>query len=248
MKSILLWGGVGVALVIGLIVVFTLASPQETPFEAGSVSTEVSGQDHRKGNVDSSVVLIEYGDFQCPACRSYFPLLKQVEQDFGGQIGIVYRHFPLNQIHPNAQEAAQASEAAALQGKFWEMHDILFERQNDWAKKSNVQEIFEQYAQELGLDGNRFNQDFSSDVVKDRVREDLQSALESKISSTPSFFLANERILNPQNYDEFRRIITAALEKAGVEPAEFSDGQHSQPESEPDAAEENLNAPEDETP
>src|SRR3989344_7304809 len=127
MKSILIWCGVGILVAGGAFLMFTFAPPQDPNQNSGSLpslSVPVSEVDHINGNGESQIVLVEYGDFQCPACGSYFPLIKQLEQEFGDRIAFVWRHLPLRNIHKNAENAARATEAAAIQGKFWEMHDM----------------------------------------------------------------------------------------------------------------------------
>ncbi|OHA64723.1 MAG: hypothetical protein A2940_02040 [Candidatus Wildermuthbacteria bacterium RIFCSPLOWO2_01_FULL_48_29] len=175
-----------------------------------------------KGNRDSSLVLVEYGDFQCPACAAYVPLIKQLEQEFGSEIAVAYRHLPLRQIHPNAELSARAAQAAALQGKFWEMHDVLFEKQSSWAKISNPEDTFAEYAVSVGLDEQQFRNDLKSNEVRDRVQEDYASALADGLNSTPSFFFRGVRISNPQTYEQLRQLVLAALEQHGTsaEPAE----------------------------
>ena len=171
-----------------------------------------------KGNSEAAVVLVEYGDFQCPACAVYAPLLSQLVAGFGNQLAVAYRHLPLSQIHENAEPSARASEAAALQGKFWEMHDLLFEKQSEWARQSSAEETFIGYAASLGLDEGRFRSDLRSDEVRDRVQEDSISALADGLSSTPSFFLGGVRIPNPQSYEQFRQLVLEALAKHGSTP------------------------------
>src|SRR3989338_2093696 len=102
-----------------------------------------------KGNKEAKVTLIEYSDFQCPACGAYYPVVKQLNEEVGDKIVIAYRNFPLRQVHQNAQIAAQAAEAAGKQGKFWEIHDMLFENQKEWSSYVNAKEIFIKYAQSL---------------------------------------------------------------------------------------------------
>jgi len=219
MKSIFLWGGVGILLVGGLLVLFTFVNPQQDAQSGvgGVLSVPITEADHRKGNLQSEIELVEYGDFQCPACRAYAPLLKQVEAEFGDRITMVYRHYPLSG-HEHAKEGARAAEAAALQGKFWEMHDMLFEKQDEWVKASNLEDTFVGYAVALGLNPDQFRQDYNSEQVADAVQEDLTSALQEGLNSTPSFFFANQRILNPQSYAEFQQVITSVLQQSQPGP------------------------------
>lgn len=207
MKKII-WIVTLVLLLIGLYFLFTQTGPKiDPPLEAGILHS----LDNVKGNVRSSVVLMEYSDFECPACRTYYIALREVMQEFGDQIVFVYRHFPLNGIHLNAEFAARAAEAAREQGKFWEMHDLLFEKQSEWAKSNNVEEIFVAYAKLLDLDIEKFKIDWKSDNIKNFVAAQRVHALRSGLQGTPSFFLNGKLIQNPGSVDEFRKIIREAL-------------------------------------
>lgn len=167
---------------------------------------EITESDWVRGNMDASVTLTEYGDFQCPACATYHPFVKQLEQDFPEDLRVIFRHFPLKSIHKKAQIAGQAVEAAGMQGKFWEMHDILFERQDEWVS-GNHDELFISYVRELGLDVEKFSIDLESGFVKDRVDSDFANGQRAGINSTPSFFVDGTYITNPRSYDAFREII-----------------------------------------
>src|SRR3989338_8892317 len=115
----------------------------------------VTDTDWISGNKESAVTLIEYGDFQCPACAAYHPLVKKMLEDNAEEFKFVYRHFPLRQ-HTQAKDASYAAEAAGRQGKFWEMYDMLYTKQNDWAGKTNAKDIFLDYATSLGLNSGQF--------------------------------------------------------------------------------------------
>lgn len=173
--------------------------------------TVIVEQDHVKGQADSRVVLVEYGDFQCPACAGFYPLLKQAEQEFGDRVSFVFRHFPLSAIHPNAFAASRASEAAGAQGKFWEMHDILYERQSEWAQDSNAQKKFREYAQELGLDSNQFNQDYGSNQTTERINQDINKGKAQEVSATPTFYLNGQKLELGRSYEELKAKLEAAL-------------------------------------
>ena len=147
-----------------------------------------------KGNPDASVVLIEYSDFQCPACANYFPTVKELSERYADDMLIVYRHYPLRSIHEHAQIAGQAAEAAGMQGKFWEMHDILFERQSEWSSGLGQKAAFARYARELGLDVERFKNDLTSDAAQTAVNRGYISAVAAGVSSTPTFFLNGEPV------------------------------------------------------
>lgn len=178
--------------------------------ETKPIDFTLTKNDRTKGNKESKVILIEYSDFQCPACKAYFPLVKQIADTFKDKIAIVYRHFPLPQ-HQNAQKAAYAAEAAGAQGKFWDMHDLLFKNQENWADKSNADEILLSYAKELKLDEEQFKKDKESKAIKEKVNADLSSGQEAQVNSTPSFFLNGEKLDNPQNFEAFKKIIEETI-------------------------------------
>lgn len=210
-KQFFMWGGIVLA-IVGLIYGLSLFGSNNTS-PAGKADLTTSGiTDHIKGAEDSVVTLIEYSDFQCPACKSYEPVVQQLTEYYGDTITFVYRHFPLRSIHRNAQLAGQASEAAGLQGKFWEMHDVLFAEQSRWANSANPQGMFEDYAEQLGLDVEQFKTDIESDDVIGKVNKDYRTGNQAGISGTPSFVLNGERITsNPRSLEEFRAIIDPLL-------------------------------------
>lgn len=165
------------------------------------------------GADNPTVTLLEYSDFQCPACASYAPLVHAVAEKFPETLKVAYRYFPLTAIHPNAMISAQAAEAARLQGKFWEMHDQLFTHQTDWASSENPLDIFQAYAQTLELDTDRFLSDIQSDAVIDAVKNDEALGMQANIPGTPSFFLNGKKLDNPQSLEEFEKVITDAIVK-----------------------------------
>lgn len=180
----------------------------------GTISQVVLGNEWIKGNPDSNIVIVEYSDFQCPACANYEPILKQVLGEFDNHVKFVYRHFPLS-IHPNSSLAAQASEAAGIQGKFWEMHEMLFTNQGTWSimSQAEVEQEFISYSQKLELDTELFKKDIVSEAVVKAVMDDYKSGQDSGVDSTPSFFLNGERINNPRSVEEFRTLIRTTIEK-----------------------------------
>lgn len=201
---------IGLVLSIGSLFLL-LSSSRFLPSEGSAlISSEYDGG-WVKGGESAKAVLVEYSDFQCPACRLYSPILKQLGQDFGNELKIVYRHFPLAQIHRNALGAALASEAAGLQGKFWEMHDLLFENQDGWKDSVNSQGLFESYAKIIGLDVVKFTIDMESEVALDNVRASYNSGVKLGLQGTPSFFLNGKKINNPANYDQFKNLIQETI-------------------------------------
>ncbi len=204
--------------IIGIVVllggIFLLSSGGtptiDPPFEKGVLHP----LDNVKGNKEAKVVLMEYSDFQCPACRAYYPVVRQLTTEFGGDVAFVYRHFPLTTIHANAEFAARAAEAAGRQGKFWEMHDLLFEKQAEWEKVADITKVFDGYAELLGLDLEKFNTDWRSKEVKDFVSAQRVHALKAGLQGTPSFFVNGVQIQNPSSVEEFRAIIKKAITDA----------------------------------
>jgi protein-disulfide isomerase len=148
----------------------------------------VSAQDHVAGPDDAPVTLVEYGDYECPYCGMAYPVVKKARRELGSQMRFVYRHFPLAEAHPHARIAAQAAEAAGAQGKFWEMHDTLFEHQ----QALDVEDLIG-YAKSLGLDVVRFARDLESGTYAKRVRDDFRSGVRSGVNGTPSFFVNGVR-------------------------------------------------------
>ena len=207
-KRFLLWALV-LAGTAGLIFGMVKLGGSE-PEQSAILINAVSPSDWTKGNKEAKVVLVEYSDFQCPACAYYQPLFKKLSEEFGDKITFAYRHFPLRQ-HQNARLAAYAAEAAGRQNKFWEMHDLIFENQNRWENRGDAENIFTGYARTLGLDIDEFKNGLSSKEIKDKVENDYQSGIRSNVNATPTVFLNGEKIKVPPNYDELQNIINEAL-------------------------------------
>ncbi len=170
--------------------------------------------DHFKGNESAAVTLTEYADFQCPACGQFYPIMKEVETQYGDKLRIEFKHFPLMTIHPFALPAAKAAEAAGQQGQFWQMHDKLFENQNTWSRSAAPQAYFIQYAEELGLDMPLFKKHLRSSLLQDHIESQFNEAQDLGLTGTPSFYLNGER-LEFQTFEEFFGAIDAAL---GIAP------------------------------
>lgn len=167
-------------------------------------------RDNIKGNPESQVVLTEFSDFQCPACAAAAPVVAELLDMYGDQMQFEYRHFPLIQIHPHARSAAIAAEAAGVQGKFFEFHDLLFENQSVWSAAPAPQTYYIQYAEELGLDTGQFRRHLRSSLIEDKVMGDLNEARTLGLGSTPSFLL-NGELVQLQSYDDLRIAIERAI-------------------------------------
>lgn len=177
------------------------------PTGSGGNVPAVTTDDHLQGPATAPAVVVTYSDFQCPACSAYEPVLKGLKTEFGEKLTIVYRHFPLKTIHKYAEAAARASEAANLQGKFWEMHDLLYDRQRSWSVATNINETLAGYAKELGLDTEKFATDYTGSAVKARVDRDVNDGLGLGVNSTPSFYLNGTKISNPNSQEAFSKLI-----------------------------------------
>lgn len=192
-----------------------IGSAQDSANEPQKLEVAVNDSDWFVGGKDASVVIVEYSDFQCPACGAYFPVMKGLQEAYGDKLKIVYRNYPLTSLHPNAQLAAQAAEAAGIQGQFFVMHDLLFGNQQTWSAEADPTNTFIGYATSIGLDIEKFKTDLTSDATFSAVKEDIRSGDKSNVDSTPTFFLNGFQIeKNPQGLDPFKALIDAALAPA----------------------------------
>ncbi len=168
-----------------------------------------------KGPENAVVTLMEYGDFQCPTCGAFHPVVAQLMDRFPDQLQLEFHHYPLVSVHPNALAAAIATEAAAEQDGFWEMHDLLFELQSQWATHSNPAEVFTIYAERLGMDPELFETAYRSGGPEARVLADAERAQQMQLPGTPTFFVNGQMIALPRSLSEFENAIAAAIEDAG---------------------------------
>jgi protein-disulfide isomerase len=171
--------------------------------------------DHVYAKADSTVVLIEYGDFQCPACGSENSKIMKIAEDYKDKISFIFRNYPLTLIHSNAKAAAGAAEAAGLQVKYWEMHDLLYKNQTDWQSLTSDERSkkFISYAEELKLDTEKFKADTNSDAITKKINFDTAQGKKINISGTPTFVLNGDIIPNEtwSNDTEFRKLIDSKL-------------------------------------
>jgi protein-disulfide isomerase len=156
-------------------------------FEARLV-LPVGDRDHTQGSAAAAVTLVEYGDYQCPYCGQAYPIVKSVQEQMGESLRFVFRNFPISTAHPHAQHAAEAAETAAEYGKFWEMHDALYEHQST-LKDSDLRHL----AESVGVDADAFDRDMVAHRFADRVQEDFMSGVRSGVNGTPTFFINGVR-------------------------------------------------------
>jgi len=194
-----------IIIVLGL---YVNSTKEKTASIDASEALQIQEADHVSGDLESGVVLTEFLDFQCPACAAYHPIINQLRAQ-NPDIAVVTRNFPLS-FHQNARSAAYAAEAAAMQGQYKAMSDVLFENQATWSPLNNVDGVFEGYATTLGLDITQYNQDRKSDVVKEKVDFDYQSGVAAGVDSTPSFYLQDKKITGLRSLEDFQTAIDEA--------------------------------------
>jgi len=177
-------------------------------------ATQVQGADppHVRGNPNAPVTLEEFGDFQCPSCGSYYPELKKIETEYGDRLKVIFRELPLVPMHEHALLAAQAAEAAGLQGKFWEMHDKLYENQANWVSTKDMVPVFVDYAKQIGCNPDQFMKDLNGERTATRIFQDGKRAHAFGLKGTPSFFVNGREAKDDQWKPEgLRQMINEAL-------------------------------------
>lgn len=200
-----------VAVIIAVFIGFLFLNKSD---EAKAPTTDTPATTHTRGEGKAKVTLVEYGDFQCPACGQYYPAVEQVYEKYQDQITFQFRHFPLTSIHPNAFASSRAAEAASKQGKFFEMYQQLYTNQEAWSESSTPSKLFEKYAKDIGLDVAKYKTDFASAAVNDAIQADLAAGEKAGVNSTPTFVLDGKVIKNPKpTVEEFSKIIDEAIAK-----------------------------------
>jgi protein-disulfide isomerase len=174
--------------------------------DAAVLTLPVGDRDHIQGPADAPLTLVEYGDYECPHCGRAYPIVKDVQRRLGKQLRFVFRNFPITNLHPHAEHAAEAAEAAGAQKHFWEMHDALFEHQNALDDRH-----LSSYAAAIGLDVARFDRELSGHVQTKRVREDFSSGVRSGVNGTPTFFINGIRHDDSWDPDTLTQALRARL-------------------------------------
>ena len=177
--------------------------------QRSKLAIPVSEHDHAQGPPDAPVTLVEYGDYECPYCGRAFPVVKRLQESLGELLRFVFRNFPLNTIHEHAGMAAQAAEAAAAQGKFWEMHDILYEHQDTLAEHD-----LREFALKIGLEIYKFNADLASERFAKRVQDDFRGGVRSGVNGTPTFFINDVRYDGAPDFDSLLAALLEAQQAA----------------------------------
>jgi protein-disulfide isomerase len=180
----------------------TRAKPVDSDVLAGDAR-------HVKGNSNAMVTVVEFSDFQCLACKVSFPEFDRIINKYGEDIRLIYRHFPIVTSHPLAMDAAIASEVAAKQGKFWEMHDLLFYKQDDWVEAGYPKEMFIEYARELGIDPEQFSTELESSKYRELVNVDINDARVLGVNATPTIYVNDKQV----KLSELEKVLDSMLQR-----------------------------------
>ena len=179
-------------------------------------------EEHVLGKKDAKVIVVEYGDYQCPGCSTAAPKAKAVAEKYKDNVALIFRNFPIATIHPNARAAAAAAEAAGFQGKFWEMHDLIYANQDTWSQASTNDrtEIFLGYARQIGLKEEQFKEELSDARITKKINFDVAIARTQGVTGTPTFYINGELVEATNDADYLENAVKEALKKAGVEVKE----------------------------
>lgn len=172
-----------------------------------AVDFDITQENHVRGDFSAPITLVEFSDFECPFCEKHVPTLERILEEYAGSVRLVYRHFPLKSIHPSAQKAAEASECASEQGKFWEYHDLLFDNQ----KSGFSVEKFKQWAVQLGLNASQFDNCLDSSKYAGKVDADASEGASKRVNGTPATFINGELVSGAVPYEDFKKKIDALL-------------------------------------
>jgi protein-disulfide isomerase len=207
-RTLLIIGAV-VAAIFAVLIAASRYKDSQAPTQTEAL---IRPDSHSQGPSDAKVTIVEFGDYQCPACFAAQPTIERILDEYEGKIRFVYRHFPLPQ-HKNALLASKVAEAAAKQGKFWEMHTLLYQEQQTWAESDDALSIFLGYAKQLGLEDSAFMRDVSEEGkdVTQTVRRDQEDGSVVGVNSTPSFFINGEKLSGAPSYQDLKSRIDTAL-------------------------------------
>ncbi|HVZ66990.1 MAG TPA: thioredoxin domain-containing protein [Patescibacteria group bacterium] len=209
MKTIII--ALGSLLFLGFfaLVIFLIKQDQNKPIV-------LAADGYAVGPSNAKVTVVEFGDLQCPACKAYEPFVRQIRKDYAKNVKLIYKNFPLTSVHPNAMLAARAAVSAGNQGKFYEMHDLLYDKQEEWADlpASGAKDKIMGYAASLKLDMDKFAKDIDDSKTEDVIKKTQDEGIAVGVSGTPTFFVDNVKIENPQSYQDFQKIIDNNLKKS----------------------------------
>ncbi len=185
--------------------------PADTP--GATTHADIKGGGRIRGPENAPLTLVEFGDYQCPSCGAYHPLVKEILNRYPQQLRLEFHHFPLVTIHPNSMLASQAAEAAGEQGRYWEMHDAIFDHQREWADSPNAEPIFIALASGFGLDINKFMQALRSPQIQERILKDVERGNNAHVEAVPTFFINGEQVHVRLSMEDFVQAIESHLHK-----------------------------------
>jgi len=207
-KGLIITGIITVSILIGGVMLLSKGGNSNTRVLANpDLLIRENSHQTTKG---AKVTIVEFGDYQCPACGQAHPIVKEVIKNYADKINFVFRNYPLSQ-HKNAQIAAQAAEAANVQGKFWEMHDKLYDTQKDWEESSKPLDMFLTYAKDLGLDVNKFKSDVEGQKFTTEIGQDMNDGNNLSVNATPTFYINGQVLPGVPSYSDFKAIIDPLL-------------------------------------
>ncbi len=208
-----IFAGIGIATIIivavGAIFMGGSSSPDK-PTPPADAKVLVRSDSHRETVPNAKVTLVEFGDYQCPACGASFPIVTQILQDYKGKINFVFRNYPLP-VHQNAMIAAEAAEAAGAQGKYFEMYQALYSNQPEWSDSKKPIDIFLKYAKNIGIDADKFKKDVEDKKYEDKIKKDQADGDSLAVNATPTFFINGQKQTGGLPYDQFKAKINDAL-------------------------------------
>jgi protein-disulfide isomerase len=207
-------------IVIVLVGIFALTGNKSDNTSKGSTSTGATS--HIEGKGTTGVTLVEFGDYQCPYCSIYYPTVKQVVAEYGDKITFQFVNFPLPSLHLNAFAAARAAEAADKQGKFWEMHDLIYTNSDPngstgWVASKTPSSFFNQYATQLKLNMDQFKKDYASSAVNDAINADMTKGNKLGIEGTPAFMVNGKKVTIQNTVDDFRKVLDEAIKNKSAQ-------------------------------
>ncbi len=210
-KILSIVGAVTVVILIGA--VFLLSGRSSTTSSTSSKADPkllIRGDSNKMGSATAKVTFVEFGDYQCPSCGAAHPVVKEITTAYGDKVQFVFRNFPLP-MHPNAPAAAEAAEAAGAQGKYWQMHDKLFETQNQWSGLANPIDVYVGFAKDLGLDTNKFKADVEGNKYSGKIQSDINDGTSLGVHATPTFYLNGQQAVGVPSYKSLKSKIDTLL-------------------------------------
>lgn len=208
---------IGAVVAIGVSVLIVVSAKNESAGQPKAGGDQLVRDDSYQTHKGAPVTLVEFGDYQCPACAAAQPTVEQLRKDYGPKLNFVFRNLPLTSLHKNAKPSAEAAEAAGAQGKYYEMNALLYQNQTQWSESPDPINLFVTYAQQLGLDTNRFKSEVESATYEAKIKRDLDDDNALGLNSTPTFYVNGARV---ESFNQLKAAIDAVLKTASPIPAE----------------------------